>query len=85
VGEVDDCLRAGGDGCLVKPFALAELLARAEALGPPQRRSEGNGLRVDDLKLDLISRTATGGGRNIDLLPQEFQFLEYRSTTKVTS
>jgi two-component system, OmpR family, response regulator len=34
-------------------------------------------LRVGDLKLDLISRTVTRGGRNIDLLPRQFQVLAY--------
>jgi two-component system, OmpR family, response regulator len=79
--EVDDRvrgLRAGGDDYLVKPFAFAELLARLEALA---RRSttvvKETVLRVGDLKLDLISRTVTRGDRDIDLLPREFQVLEY--------
>ena len=81
LGEVDDRvrgLRAGGDDYLVKPFAFAELLARVEALA---RRSatvvKETVLRVGDLKLDLVSRTASRGGREIDLLPREFQVLEY--------
>lgn len=81
LGEVDDRvrgLRAGGDDYLVKPFAFAELLARVEALA---RRSatvvKETVLRVGDLKLDLMSRTVSRGGRDIDLLPREFQVLEY--------
>jgi two-component system, OmpR family, response regulator len=81
LGEVDDRvrgLRAGGDDYLVKPFAFAELLARVEALA---RRSatvvKETVLRVGDLQLDLMSRTVTRGGRDIDLLPREFQVLEY--------
>jgi two-component system OmpR family response regulator len=81
LGEVDDRvrgLRAGGDDYLVKPFAFAELLARVEALA---RRSatvvKDTVLRVGDLKLDLVSRTVSRGGRDIDLLPREFQVLEY--------
>src|SRR6202012_1174603 len=34
-------------------------------------------LRVADLKIDLVSRAATRGGRDIELLPREFQVLEY--------
>ena len=34
-------------------------------------------LRVGDLSLDLISRTANRGGRPIELLPREFQVLEF--------
>ena len=81
LGEVDDRvrgLRAGGDDYLVKPFAFAELLARVEALA---RRSaavvKDTVLRVGDLKLDLVARTASRGGQDIDLLPREFQVLEY--------
>jgi two-component system OmpR family response regulator len=81
LGEVDDRvrgLRAGGDDYLVKPFAFVELLARVEALA---RRSatvvKETVLRVGDLELDLVSRTASRGDRTIDLLPREYQVLEY--------
>jgi two-component system, OmpR family, response regulator len=71
-------LRAGGDDYLVKPFAYAELLARVEALA---RRNatvvKETVLQVGDLKLDPLSRTVSRAGRDIDLLPREFQFLEY--------
>jgi two-component system OmpR family response regulator len=81
LGEVDDKvrgLRAGGDDYLVKPFSFIELLARLEALG---RRSETVAketiLRVGDLAVDLISRTASRRGKGIQLLPREFRLLEY--------
>ena len=81
LGEVDDRvrgLRAGGDDYLVKPFAFAELLARVEALA---RRSatvvKETMLRVGDLNMDLVSRTVSRRGREIKLLPREFQLLEY--------
>src|ERR1700730_1123331 len=81
LGEIDDRvrgLRAGGDDYLVKPFAFAELLARVEALA---RRSvtvvKETVLRVGDLELDLVSRAVSRCGRTIELLPREFQVLEY--------
>jgi two-component system, OmpR family, response regulator len=81
LGEIDDRvrgLRGGGDDYLVKPFALTELLARIEALA---RRSatatKETVLRVGDLELDLIARTAKRAGKVIELLPREFQVLEY--------
>jgi len=81
LGEVDDRvrgLRAGGDDYLVKPFSFVELLARVEALG---RRSDTivkeTILRVGDLALDLMSRTASRRGKDIVLFPREFQLLEY--------
>jgi two-component system OmpR family response regulator len=81
LGEVDDRvrgLRAGGDDYLVKPFALAEMLARVDALA---RRSgtvvKETVLRVADLEMDLLARRARRGGADLDLLPREFQLLEY--------
>jgi two-component system OmpR family response regulator len=81
LGEVDDRVRglgAGGDDYLVKPFSFVELLARLEALG---RRSDITAketiMRVGDLAIDLMSRTASRRGKDIFLLPREFQLLEY--------
>jgi two-component system, OmpR family, response regulator len=81
LGEIDDRvrgLRAGGDDYLVKPFAFVELLARVEALA---RRSDTvvkeTVLRVGDLQLDLVTRKVSRNGREIELLPREFQVLEY--------
>jgi two-component system OmpR family response regulator len=91
LGEIDDRvrgLRAGGDDYLVKPFAFVELLARVEALA---RRSatvaRETVLRIGDLEMDLVSRTVTRGGREINLLPREFQLLEYlvRNAGRVVS
>ena len=85
LGEVDDRvegLRAGGDDYLVKPFALAELSARLEALA--RRRGAGDGgtvpvtrLVVADLEMDLLARTVTRAGRALELKPREFRLLEY--------
>ena len=80
LGEVDDKvrgLRAGGDDYLVKPFSFVELLARIEALGRRSDIVNETILRVGDLAIDLMSRTASRHGRSILLLPREFQLLEY--------
>jgi len=81
LGEVDDRvdgLRAGGDDYLVKPFAFAELHARLEAL---LRRGGGDSpetrLQVADLEMDLLTRTVTRSGTEIQLQPREFRLLEY--------
>jgi two-component system OmpR family response regulator len=82
LGEVDsrvEGLRAGGDDYLTKPFAFSELLARIEALArraKPHPEAETT-LRVADLELNLLARTATRAGRSIDLQPREFRLLEY--------
>src|SRR5690348_7884122 len=81
LGAVDDRvkgLRAGGDDYLVKPFAFSELLARIEALlRRGQTPMATTRLRVGDLEMDLLTRSVTRGGRPIELLPREFQLLEY--------
>ena len=70
-------LRAGGDDYLGKPFALAELAARIEALLRRPANGTETVLRVGPLELNLVTRTARRGGRVLDLLPREFRLLEY--------
>jgi len=70
-------LRAGGDDYLGKPFALAELAARVEALLRRPANGPETVLRVGPLELDLVARTAWRGKRQLDLLPREFRLLEY--------
>ncbi|HWL17831.1 MAG TPA: response regulator, partial [Opitutus sp.] len=69
-------LDAGADDYLAKPFSMVELLARLRALLRRQRPDLSDRLRVADLELDLIARTATRGGRTIVLTNREFALLE---------
>jgi two-component system, OmpR family, response regulator len=81
-------LEVGGDDYLTKPFAFPELLARVNAL---IRRATGTAaqtqLKVGDLTLDLMTRRATRGGREIELRPREYALLEYlmRNAGRVVS
>jgi DNA-binding response OmpR family regulator len=69
-------LDLGADDYLAKPFAIEELAARLRAL---IRRQTGENLvryRIQDLTLDVASRTARRGDRRIELTRREFSLLE---------
>ena len=70
-------LNAGGDDYLVKPFAIAELTARVEALLRRLEDVRTTKLRAGDLEMDLIDQTVRRGDALIDVLPREFKILEY--------
>jgi DNA-binding response OmpR family regulator len=82
-GTLSDRVRGldeGADDYLVKPFALAELLARVRAL---LRRDTNGGsalLRVGPLRLDTARHEASRGNRPLQLTPKEFGVLEYLMT-----
>jgi DNA-binding response OmpR family regulator len=79
--EVSDRVQGldlGADDYMVKPFAVAELLARVRALGRRGAR-QANGrtqLRAGDLMLDVSRHSAVRGDREIELTVKEFQLLE---------
>lgn len=69
-------LEAGADDYLVKPFAMAELVARIRVM---TRRVPAvtSTLHAGSIDMDLLRRTVTRRGRAVELLPQEFRLLEY--------
>ena len=71
-----DGLDSGADDYLVKPFQVAELLARARAL-LRRATSAPTVLRVADLTLDPASRRALRAGKTISLSATEYALLEY--------
>jgi DNA-binding response OmpR family regulator len=70
-------LDLGADDYLVKPFALPEVLARIRALLRRGRPSDVLRLKAADLEVDLVTRRATRGDRQLDLTAREFELLEY--------
>ncbi len=81
MSHVDDRvkgLRAGGDDYLTKPFALAELIARVEALARRlQPEEQATRYVVGDLVLDRLTHKVTRGNEAIVSQPREFRLLEY--------
>ena len=68
-------LDAGADDYMVKPFGLAELLARIRAV--LRRVHPGDGvLRHGPLVVDVRARKVTVAGREVALTPKEFDILE---------
>ncbi len=76
-------LKLGADDYLVKPFEMAELLARIEAL---LRRSATSGtgatvvaetFRFGDIAIDFRRAEVTKSGRALELSAREFKLLRY--------
>jgi len=68
-------LRCGADDYLVKPYSLAELGARIEAVFRRVRPRPRQVVEVEDLHLDLAAHTVTRNGRPIALARKEFALL----------
>ncbi|MET8786431.1 MULTISPECIES: response regulator transcription factor [unclassified Streptomyces] len=64
---------AGGDDYLVKPFHLAELVARLRAL--LKRAAPQTAMSAGDLVLDAVNHSMSAPGARIALSPTEFRLL----------
>ena len=69
-------LDRGADDYLVKPFSLAELLARLRALSRRGKTERPQVLKVGDLRLDPASQQVWRGDEEITLSRKEFVLLE---------
>jgi two-component system, OmpR family, phosphate regulon response regulator PhoB len=80
-GEEADRVRGlatGADDYVVKPFSVAELMARVKALLRRLNPSLAeDAVQIGDLKLDRLSRRVHRGEREVKLGPTEFRLLEY--------
>ncbi len=84
-GEYDKvgALRLGADDYVTKPFALAELLARVDAVlrrsgsASPGGAVNGPVTRFGDCEVDLATRQVTRGGQEVKLTHIEFELLAF--------
>ena len=70
-------LNAGADDFVVKPFAVAELVARAHAVLRRRNRPVMDIFRFEDLEVNRVSHKVSRSGRAIELSPKEYALLEY--------
>jgi len=69
-------LEGGADDYVTKPFRFEELLARVEARLRDPGVSEQNELVAGDVVLDLLTRRAEVGGKEVELSAREFILAE---------
>ncbi len=72
-------LDSGADDYLVKPFKLAELNARVRSLTKRIKHlaPDSHLLRIADLELDTVSKTARRAGKQLNLTATEYRLLEF--------
>ncbi|MET9604957.1 response regulator transcription factor [Streptomyces sp. NPDC006512] len=81
-------LRAGADDYVVKPFRMAELMARIDTVrrrtgarpgpaGAEPAEAAGRTVRSGDVEVDLAGRTVTAAGRPVRLTRREFDVLAF--------
>lgn len=79
-GEIEDRvtgLEAGAADYLVKPFSLAELVARIKAQLRVAAEAATTTLRGEDVEVNLLSRKVRRAGRAVQLSTTEFELLVY--------
>lgn len=79
-GETKDCvagLDAGADDYLIKPFAMAELLARVRALGRRRAELQPKEIVVGDTRFDGEARRLIGPYGEIFLNRREISLFEF--------
>lgn len=76
-GDLDDRvkgLQLGAEDYIVKPFEIAELIARIEVVLRRFKKIK-NDVRILDVEIDFDGHSVTQNGKRLDLTPKEFDLL----------
>ena len=77
-----DGLEYGADDYVTKPFVIAELVARVNAMLRRAHKVSQSVVKIQDLELDMASRKVSRAGEEIQLTNKEFALLEYMILNK---
>ncbi|HEY2117633.1 MAG TPA: response regulator transcription factor [Candidatus Acidoferrum sp.] len=70
-------LNAGADDFLAKPFAIAELVARAQAVLRRRNRPLHDIYLFEDVEINRVTHHVSRNGRGIELSPKEYALLDF--------
>jgi DNA-binding response OmpR family regulator len=79
-GEVEDKITGldlGADDYIAKPFSLAELHSRMQAILRRKHGLKSNTMSVGDFEIDIQNRTVHCKGELVNLTKKEFDLLHY--------
>lgn len=83
--EIDDRITGldmGADDYLSKPFSLAELHSRMQAILRRKHGLVSNTVKVGDFVMDISNRTVSCEGKPVNLTKKEFDLLHYLALNK---
>jgi len=83
--EIEDKVKGlnlGADDYIVKPFEFSELLARLRAIIRRNKGKSSPSIIIDDLIIDINSRTVKRSDKEIKLSAKEYKILEYLALNK---
>ena len=84
-GEVEDKIAGldmGADDYIAKPFSLAELQSRMQAILRRKHGLKSNTVSIHDFSIDIQNRTVQCKGNNVVLTKKEFDLLHYLALHK---